>query len=307
MRNDVLSEQLDRAHDVGVLNPPRLHQAQDAVDAGLGVALDLADARVRIAGDDHILPIEGLGAQALAGVPFEDGVSLDELRVGLGPAAVRLRYLQLQELVQDEVQVPQGRLSPALLHSLSVGLGAVGDGEDPDLVVGLGAGGRPVFLSLPVAVDVGLHLLDAEHQREAESSDAVLGGEVPAIGAGAGQPDGRMRLLDRLGDHVPLGNLEVAAVVREAVGGPHLRDDAQGLLPHGPRLVRRYFEPALLVQPRPAGAELDAASAHDVQRSDPLGDSNRVVEGVREQHHAVADSNALGPLRHRRQEDLRRR
>ena len=97
-------------------------------------------------------------------------------------------------------------------------------------------------------------------------------------------------------------------MARELVLGPHARDETDGLLPHRPRLVGVDAETAELGHgDRPAGPHVQAALAQDVQGRRPLRHPGRVVEGDREQDHAVADADAAGVLGNRRQEDLRGR
>ena len=57
---------------------------------------------------------------------------------------------------------------------------------------------------------------------------------------------------------------------------------------------------------RLAGAEVDAAARDEVERRDALGHPRRMVERRRHLHDAVAEPDARGPLRDRRQEDLGR-
>ena len=49
----------------------------------------------------------------------------------------------------------------------------------------------------------------------------------------------------------------------------------------------------LLVEAGTAGAELQPAVAHDVEHGGAFGDADRMVERVRQQHHAVADAHPL--------------
>src|SRR5262245_27001898 len=69
--DDLLREELDRAHHLLVRNAVRLHEADHVIEAGSGVALDLADAVVDVADDHHVLLVEVLEG-ALVALHLED-------------------------------------------------------------------------------------------------------------------------------------------------------------------------------------------------------------------------------------------
>src|SRR5215469_10597934 len=58
LRDDIFAEQFDRVHDVLMLEPADLHDAQDVVRAGLFVPLELLDALVGIADNHHVALID---------------------------------------------------------------------------------------------------------------------------------------------------------------------------------------------------------------------------------------------------------
>ena len=117
-----------------------------------------------------------------------------------------------------------------------------------------------------------------------------------------------MRPLARLGDDVARRHGDVAAgVPGERLLGEAAQRDAQSLLPHG-ALVRRVDQKTaqLGLRRRFAGAEVDAAVREQIEGRETLGHPGRMVEGRRHLDDAVAEANALGALRDRGQEHLRR-
>src|SRR5207302_1508564 len=87
----------------------------------------------------------------------------------------------------------------------------------------------------------------------------------------------------------------------------HLRRLPDRLLPH--LALGDFVDPeALELDPRArlAGAPLDPAVAHQVERRDPLGDPRRGVVVGRRERDPVGETDAPGALARRREEDLRR-
>src|SRR5262249_59620099 len=84
-----------------------------------------------------------------------------------------------------------------------------------------------------------------------------------------------------------LRNREVLALPGEELLGPHLRDGADGLLPHVARLVTRETEGVDLGAAAAAtGAELDAPVGHDVD----VGDLLRHADGMIDRRADVEDA-----------------
>ena len=118
-----------------------------------------------------------------------------------------------------------------------------------------------------------------------------------------------MRLLHRLGDHVPGGHVDERALVPgEGRLGHAAQGDAQRLVPLGPLLAGVDVEAAQLGDGRRlAGAELDPAVGDEVEGTDALSHTEGVVDVRRHVHDAVAEPDVLGALAGGGQEDLRRR
>jgi hypothetical protein len=58
VRDDVLAEQPDRLHDRVVRNAARLHEADDTIDVGPPVGVELPDASLRVPDDHDIRGVE---------------------------------------------------------------------------------------------------------------------------------------------------------------------------------------------------------------------------------------------------------
>src|SRR5262245_9004408 len=115
-----------------------------------------------------------------------------------------------------------------------------------------------------------------------------------------------MRLLTRLGDHVPRREIEVLTVVLDRLLREARHEHAHRLLPdvalvpHASAEGMELDRTLALAQP-----ELDATAGEQVQGGHPLGDPDRVVGGKLDD--AVAETDAPGTLGGRAQEDLGRR
>src|SRR3954471_16115913 len=100
---------------------------------------------------------------------------------------------------------------------------------------------------------------------------------------------------------------ELPVEARERLLHEHPRERVEALLPLRALLLALDAEAAELgLRRRLAGAELDPAAGDQVERGGALGDPRGVVERGRQLHDAVAEPDALGPLRRRSQEHLRR-
>ena len=92
----------------------------------------------------------------------------------------------------------------------------------------------------------------------------------------------------------------------EGILRPHPGDHLERLLPHRARQLGVDPEAGLLVLAGAAGPELEPAVGEDVERGGALGDADRVVEAIRQEHDAVPDADLPCPLRDGREEDLGR-
>jgi len=120
-------------------------------------------------------------------------------------------------------------------------LGAAVAGEAGDhgdvRVDGMPDGHALALEGLVVVVDPGLGLGGID-EGESQGADAELSGEVDGLAVGAGDPDGRVGLLHRLGHHVARGHREeltLKAGVR--IHHHHVGDLLDRLAPHGPPLA----------------------------------------------------------------------
>ena len=138
--------------------------------------------------------------------------------------------------------------------------------------------------------------------RQADGERAQAQAEVAHLGvalvAGGGAPQGRVRLLPRLGLHPAPGHLPVLALELVLLVGPAAHDVADGLLPHLSALGRVDAE-ALELGPggRPAGAHVDPSLREQVEHGHRLRRPHRMVVGLGHEAHAVAEADALGARR----------
>ena len=160
-----------------------------------------------------------------------------------------------------------------------------------------------VVLLHPLARVLGLD--EGERQR----ADALARGQVDRLAAAARHPQRRVRLLKRLGDHVARRHPEVLRVPAcEGLLHEHARDRVERVAPLIALLLALDQEAAQLgLRARLPGAELEPPVGDQVERGDPLRHARRMVHLRRDLHDSVAKADALGALRRRRQEDLRRR
>jgi hypothetical protein len=138
------------------------------------------------------------------------------------------------------------------------------------------------------------------------------GAHAPAAGAGdrldvrAGHPQRGMRLLERLGDDVARGKVEVLPVPLVALLREGRHQGAHRLFPHLALLANARPEGMQLDGALPfAEPELDAPAGQEIERGHALRDPDRMIRG--ELHDAVSQPDALRALAGGAQEDLRRR
>ena len=177
---------------------PGLNEAQDLVDTGLLVILHHLD---NLVGSSHgkrpgIQVVLGslVGALGLNGVYGE--------LVAVGNLASGPRSVQVFRLLHEP-----GSLGSSDLAGLVTILATVDDAQSGNLVVDKRSDGIGVLDRFAVGSDPLLHL-GVPAKVEAEDAQALLAGTAEAVGLAAGNPHGRVRLLHRLGDYRPLGDVE---------------------------------------------------------------------------------------------------
>ena len=146
-----------------------------------------------------------------------------------------------------------------------------------------------VVLLDPVSGVLGLD------EGEGERADAVARGELDRLAPAAGDPERRVRLLERLGDHVARRHApELAVPAGERLLDEHASDRAHGVLPHL-ALARAVDQEAAQLgrRGRLTRAELHSPVRDQVERGDPLRHPRRVVHGRRDLDDAVAQPDAL--------------
>src|SRR6185437_6479406 len=131
---------------------------------------------------------------------------------------------------------------------------------------------------------------------ERQEPDAALAHLVVAFDTRRRAPDRRVWFLQRARVHAARRHLPVLALERVLLVGPDADDVPQRLVPHLARLVRIEAEPFDLgAGRRAARPELDAAVTDEIEYGDALRGADRMVVGLREQTHAVADAQVLRP------------
>ena len=158
----------------------------------------------------------------------------------------------------------------------------------------------------PVVAHPMLGLLRVD-EGEGQRPDALLRRQQDGVAAGAGHPQGRMRLLHGLGHHVARRHAAVLAVVAGERGLGHAADrHLEPLLPHFPLQRRVDFEAAQFSGGGGLpGAELHPALGDQIQGGHPLGGAGRMVVSGRRLNDAVAEADVLGALADGGQEHLR--
>ena len=130
---------------------------------------------------------------------------------------------------------------------------------------------------------------------EAERTQAAATGALDGIELRARHPHRRVRLLQRLGQHVAQGHVEILAVVLGAAILEHREDRLHRFFEHGALVLHGAAE-GLQFGDRGAlsHAELAASIAQQIEHGHPLGDPGRMVGG--ELKDAVTEPDILGAL-----------
>lgn len=130
-----------------------MHAAEHAVEARVAVALELADAGVGIADDDHVLGVELLeGERAVHGTAHDRVLDLHLLVgiVGRHLAQVALGLDLPGKDLEGVDKVPEGRVGAAVGAGLRVGSGAVDDGVRRTAVLSASTPTKSVSPSTPI-------------------------------------------------------------------------------------------------------------------------------------------------------------
>ena len=150
----------------------------------------------------------------------------------------------------------------------------------------------------PGGVEVG--------ELEAQRAHAAVRGVADRVELRTGDPERRVRPLQRLRDHVAEREVEVVAVVLPAFVPEHRQAGLDRLLPDDPFVAEAAAEGMEFGDARAfAEAELDPAVRDQVERRNALRDPGRVIR--RQLDDAVAEADVLRPLRRRCQEHFGRR
>ena len=140
---------------------------------------------------------------------------------------------------------------------------------------------------------------------EAQCAHAAAPGPLDGVELRAGHPDGRMRLLQRLGHHVAERDVEVLAVMLRAALPEHREDRRHGLVEHVALVLHGAAERLELGDGGAlAHAELAASVAQEIEHGDALGNARGVIGG--ELQDAVAEADAPGALAGGGEKRLRR-
>src|SRR5262249_13650768 len=138
---------------------------------------------------------------------------------------------------------------------------------------------------------------------EAERAHAPLPRASDGCDVRAGDPEGRMRLLEWLGDHVARREVEEAAVVLDGLLGEALHHHLHRFLPHLPLVAPPPAEGMELDGPLPfAQAKLHSPARDEVEGRNALRHADGMVGG--ELDDAVAQADARGALARRSEEYL---
>ena len=237
-------------------------------------------------------------------------VLLDLFEIAL-PHSGPSRGVHTGHVVVHDPEREESAALPEPLQRLLVGLGdhhrqVATDGED--VRVDRGVTGHAVLLELLVVAVDPLGQRPGTGVGETQCADALLGGHLHAGRPGAGDPDRRMRLLQRLGDDVAGRHLDVLTFETRERLLDHAADrDLEGLLPLRALVGGIDVESAEFTDGGGfPGAELDAAVGEQVEGGDAFGDPGGVVDRGRQVHDAESQPDVLGPLAGCGQENLRR-
>lgn len=128
----------------------------------------------------------------------------------------------------------------------------------------------------PLAI---LHHHEQGLERAGQHAQAALGGQREGLRADRRGPDRRMRLFERLGDDVYLGEAPELPVKREGLVAPAAAHDLQALVDARPALTHGAAEHVVLERRNPtADPDIHASVGEQVEGGDPLGDEDRVLE-----------------------------
>ena len=270
-RHDLAGEPAHRAHHPRARETADVEPADEVGKPQLLVAPKLGDATVRRPVDQAVPPF--LVAGFFGGHP----------RV---VAAGRDAGVVLAEMVRHP-SLPAGLPDRLLRLVLAVGHEHEALDGDPWLP-GVAGSGPPLDEALPERRD----LLAAGRRAGEEGVVAPLGRPVDGLLALAGDPDGRVRRLDRARQHRDRARHgEEAALVREVVLGPRLQHQLQALLERRAAVLDAQVKPVelhlLVAAP---DADVEAPLGQDVGQCNVLGETDRVPERRDEDRLAEADA-----------------
>ena len=140
-----------------------------------------------------------------------------------------------------------------LVAGLAVGVGHVDRHAHRDVT---GAGEAGLGAALVIAGDEALEIRDGHGARGDEQPEAHAADQRVRLLGGGRHPDRRVRLLVGLGHDADIVELEVAALVREALLRPRLAQDVEGLQKPIAALDVGDVE-ALIVRGQPAAADAE--------------------------------------------------
>ena len=269
-----------------MLISPGLIEQDDAVHFRLGKSVQLA--ADRLGRPDQTTAQRALGVLGVFPLPFQ--ILFPQVhRPGCGALAVaRPAVVGERELEERHTVGAPARLLVRLrAHEVA---------DHRDVAVALIV--RELLLPLDERVVVGMHPgmrhLGAE-ELKAQRADAAAAGKLDGLELRAGDPQRRVWLLHRLGQHVAQRELEIRAVVLPAFMREHRHDAAHRVFPHRLLVFHLAIERSQLGD---AGAlahtELDAPVAHQVEARDLLRDARGMVG--RKLDDAVAEPDVLGSL-----------
>jgi len=311
MRNDVLTEKIDRVHRPFVRDRPELHHREELIE-------------LRFLLQPFDLLHHGIGAAADAHAIVDQRIERDLARVETfvllgqcGVQAPRLSGIDAGFFGFQHGRVGDERGSDVghecllrLCARLFVGIGQMGHRKRAGSVIRERAVRLRRFDRFAVGADPLSQMLGPDQQGEREQTQSETSRECVRVFAGARDPHRRMRLLDRHRHHGPFRNIEILALVGEGavLAFPDGGDDVEGLFPARASLLVGNAEAAQLdLRDRSAGTDFSPPLTQDVERCNPLCDANRMVVGEGQQHNGVADADFAGALRNCAVEYLRRR